>query len=72
MKKSILLRGDFLYPDSDFITGMGSVLNISGNYFEFATSKDENAADCKAVRNDWAIVGQEIKNAINRLPLAMH
>lgn len=65
MKKKQLFRSDFLFPDTDFITGMGSVLNVAGNYFEFATSKSEDVADMKALRSDWGVTGQDINDAIN-------
>ena len=64
MKKKQLFRSDFLFPDTDFITGMGSVLNIAGSYFEFATSKSENIADLKALRSDWGVTGQDINAAM--------
>lgn len=63
MKKKQMFRSDFLFPDTDFITGMGSVLNIAGGYFDFATSKSENIADLKALRSDWGVTGQDISAA---------
>ena len=65
MKKKQMFSSDFLFPDTDFITGMGSVLNIAGSYFEFATSKSENIADLKALRSDWGITGQDISEALS-------
>lgn len=58
-----MFRSDFLFPDTDFVTGMGSVLNIAGGYFDFATSKSENIADLKAIRSDWGVTGQDISAA---------
>ena len=58
--KHMKFRTDFLFPDTDFITGAGSVLNISGNYFKFAISKDETTADLKALRSDWGMTGSDI------------
>lgn len=58
-----MFRSDFLFPDTDFVTGMGSVLNIAGSYFEFATSKSENIADLKALRSDWGVTGQDVEAA---------
>jgi ABC-type arginine transport system ATPase subunit len=63
MKKEQMFRSDFLFPDTDFLTGMGSVLNIAGSYFEFATSKSENLADIKALRSDWGVTGQDLEAA---------
>ena len=62
--KKVQLPTDFLLPDSDFFTGMGSVLNISGNYFEYATSKNEKEADTKALMSDWQNIGIDINNSI--------
>lgn len=56
---------DFLFSDSDFFVGAGSVLNIAGNYYNFAVSKTEREADIKAIRCDWGMVGQDISQAIN-------
>lgn len=64
MKKT-QLPTDFLLPDSDFFTGMGSVLNIAGDYFEYATSKSGNDADVKALKSDWQNVGIDINNSID-------
>ncbi|MBS1496799.1 MAG: hypothetical protein JSU03_04280 [Bacteroidetes bacterium] len=58
-----MFRSDFLFSDTDFVTGMGSVLNIGGNYFEFDTSISENIADLKALRSDWGVTGQDIDAA---------
>ena len=66
MKKIQIYRSDFLFPDTDFITGMGSVLNIAGSYFEFDTSKSENIADQKALRSDWGVIGQDIREALSK------
>lgn len=63
MKKKYLFRTNFLYPETDFVTGMGSVLNLSGNYFDFADSKDEQSADLKALCSDWGVTGQDIQEA---------
>jgi len=65
MKKKQMFRSDFLFPDTDFVTGMGSVLNIAGGYFDFAASKSENIADLKALRSDWGVTGQDIEAAFH-------
>lgn len=44
--------------------GMGSVLNIAGNYFSFSGSDTELEADEKAIHADWSAVGQDIEEAI--------
>jgi len=61
MKKRVELQTDFLIPRTNFFVGIGSVLNLAGNYFEFNTSKTEKEADEKAIRSDWENVGRDIE-----------
>jgi len=56
-------RTNILFGRNSFTKGMGSVLNISGNYFDFNHSKTSSEADFKALRSDWGMVGQDIINA---------
>jgi hypothetical protein len=58
------LKTDFLAATSSFLIGMGSVLNIGGNYMEFNTSDD---ADEMALDADWQIVGQDFYDALRQL-----
>lgn len=53
----------YLFGKSGFLTGCGSIFNISGNYFLFNYSKNGTEADLKALQNDWGLIGQDIKNA---------
>lgn len=46
---------------------MGSVLNISGNYYQFDYSDSSLIADSKAIKSDWGVIGQDIKNAAEQL-----
>ncbi len=61
MKK---FSSDFLLPRNNFFVGMGSVLNLGGNYFEYNTSKSDIEADKKALSSDWQNVGNDIKTAL--------
>lgn len=47
------------------LIGLGSILNISGNYFEFNYSNSEKEADMKAIENDWGVIGNDIQEAIS-------
>ncbi len=67
MKKSELYSSDFLFADTNFLIGMGSVLNLAGNYYEFASSVNEWEADAKALRNDWGMVGVDLKEASKKI-----
>jgi hypothetical protein len=57
---------DFLFPENSFITGMGSLLNISGNYFIYNYSDDGAEADWKALKSDWGTIGQDFDSVINK------
>ena len=60
-----------LFPRSSFLTGMGSVLNISGKYFDFNYSKSEAESDAKAIASDWGMVGQDLQHVLDtELPKA--
>jgi hypothetical protein len=63
MKKK-KFSSDFLLPRNNFFVGMGSVLNLGGNYFEYNTSKSDIEADKKALSSDWWNVGNDIKTAL--------
>jgi len=60
-------RTDFLFPKNTFLSGMGSVLNIAGNYYEFNSSNTDMEADAFALRNDWECIGKDIKSAHSKL-----
>ncbi|WP_456314687.1 hypothetical protein [Pseudomonas shirazensis] len=62
-KRKIIYRSSFLLPNNNFIVGLGSVLNIAGNYFDYDVSKTENEADLKALHSDWQNVGNDIKKS---------
>lgn len=64
MDKNKKYRTDFLFPNPNFLVGMGSTINIFGNYFLFNYSNSPKEADTKALKSDWRIVGQDLSNAI--------
>jgi hypothetical protein len=57
-------RTDFLFVNPSFTMGLGSILNIEGNYFHFNYSENAEQADTKALESDWGMVGQDIEYAI--------
>lgn len=54
----------FLFPDPSFIGGMGTVLDIGGNFFPFNASRTGDEADAKAIKSDWQIVGKDIESVM--------
>lgn len=69
MNKPKHFRTDFLFSKNSFLTGVGSVLNIPGNYYKFNSSKSGVAADRKAVASDWGVVGNDIRNAVLKVTI---
>ena len=56
----------FLFPKNSFRIGMGSIFNISGNYYSFTYSESAQEADARAIENDWGVIGQDIKKAVKK------
>ena len=66
MKKlSKKYRTDFLFINPNFLIGLGSTLNIAGNYFLYNYSDSDEIADSKAIASDWGVIGLDIKNSLN-------
>lgn len=60
-------RTDFLVPETDFVTGMGSVASIFGEYFDYNYSDSNLEADARAIASDWRMVGKDILEAIRSI-----
>ena len=56
------LETDFLFAQSSFLSGFGSVLNINGHFHEY--NRSENPDEI-AIAADWRIIGQDIQDALN-------
>ncbi len=54
-------KTDFLLPKNNFWVGFGSILNLSGSYFSYNTSKTPEQADLKSLFSDWLNVGNDFK-----------
>jgi len=67
MTKIKKYKTNFLVPSTSFLIGMGSIMNIQGNYFDFNYSDTLEEADGKAIENDWGVVGNDLRKAINKL-----
>ena len=60
-------KTDFLTATSTFIIGMGSVLNIGGDHFQYNRSATPEEADKIALESDWKMVGQDIRAKLEQL-----
>ena len=56
---------DFLFTTPSFLTGAANILNLAGNFYEFNTSDSDKEADCKAIKNDFNIVGKDFEKALS-------
>lgn len=56
-------RTDFLVSSPSMLGGMGTVLNIGGNYYDYNYSKSESEADRRALASDWGMVLQDFRAA---------
>jgi hypothetical protein len=59
-------KTDFLCAAGSALIGAGSVFNLAGSYFAFNTAGTEEAADTRAIGSDWLMVGQDIRDALDR------
>lgn len=60
-------KTDFLVPTSSFLLGLATLANIPGNFFRYNESTTGSEADARAIRNDFAMVGQDIREAANQV-----
>lgn len=51
----------FIIPTIE--SGIGSIINLSGNHYPFRFSKGAKMADNDAIYNDWGVVGQDVRGA---------
>jgi hypothetical protein len=58
------LTSTFLTADPTLLTGAGTILNLSGCYYRFNSSRTSAEADAKALFMDWAITGQDLRDAM--------
>lgn len=56
-------KTDFLLPINNFWVGLGSVINIAGNYFDYNFPSSHVEVDRRALASDWMNVGKDFKAA---------
>jgi len=64
MNRKPKFRTNILFQRASFFKGMGSILNVSGNYYRFDYSESDLIADAKAIKSDWGVTGEDINFAI--------
>lgn len=59
-------RTDFLFARPSFLSGFGRVFDLFGVFDSYNESMSTEEADVLAMRSDWAMVGQDIRDAAAR------
>ncbi|MDH4162924.1 MAG: hypothetical protein OEW15_09590 [Nitrospirota bacterium] len=67
MTKKKAYKSDYIFVTPSFLMGMGSVLNIAGNYFSISQAVTPEDADYRAIESDWGIVGRDILSATEQI-----
>lgn len=57
----------FLFADPGFMQGFASALDLGGTLVVYNESATPQEADTRALASDWAIVGLDIRNSIDKL-----
>ena len=52
---------DYLFSTSNMLSGIASIINIPGNFYEFNLSKNP---DQEALKNDLAVIGEDMNNIL--------
>ena len=63
MEKISQFNTDFLFSTPTYLSGAANIFNIGGNFYDYNSSKTEVEADCKAIRNDFKMVGIDLEKA---------
>ena len=66
MKKDFF-KSSFIFPNTSFLIGMGSVLNIAGNYFEFPIPETGENTDTRTISSSIA-PWQDLEKYITLVP----
>jgi hypothetical protein len=56
---------DFLFARPSFIEGLARIIDFGGTLNEYNNSINPKEADSRAIRNDFAVVGKDICNAVD-------
>lgn len=57
---------DFLFTTPTYLTGASNVFNLAGNFYRYNGSESSQEADCKAIKNDFDVIGQDLNIATEK------
>jgi hypothetical protein len=58
---------DFLVPDCSFLIGAATVFSLAGSPFAYNRSASREIADARGIRQDFAMIGQDIREVSHSL-----
>ena len=57
-------HSDFLYARPSFLEGLARIVDLGGTMNEYNVSPSGQEADAVAIWMDWAVIGQDMRDAI--------
>lgn len=61
------IQSDFLYARPSFIEGVGRMLDVAGSLSMYNISRSPEAADGRAMYEDWKALGHDLRVALEEL-----
>jgi hypothetical protein len=58
------VRSDFLFARPSFGSGIARLLDLFGAFDSFNSQPTRAEADARAIRADWAVIGQDLRASI--------
>lgn len=55
---NLKFESDYIFPKSNFWTGIASIVDVAGNFYKFKYSK---TPDKDAIESDWIKVANDLK-----------
>jgi hypothetical protein len=56
----------FLYASPSFFEGMARLIDFGNTLQEYNTSSSPTEADFRALQSDWAVIGDDLRNAMHQ------
>jgi hypothetical protein len=67
MNSNKIYQTDFLFPKPNKLQGIATIFNLWGLYFLYNGSKDGDEADRRAIQSDWGMIGQDLKDVLDKV-----
>ena len=61
----------YLFPPAGYLTGVASLLDISGTMVIFNVSPSPEIADSRAIAQDWYCVGDALRSALAQVETSL-